>query len=76
MHEDIVEHVAHDKGYNKGLEDGKEIAWNLLGDLVDWYRKQMDIPDKSPGYRSRVAVRRGRYEAALYAQMVVKKGQL
>tara|TARA_R110000824_G_scaffold20817_10_gene78029 strand:+ start:942 stop:1193 length:252 start_codon:yes stop_codon:yes gene_type:complete len=76
MHEDIVDHVAYDKGYNIGLEAGKKAAWDLIGEVVKCYKHQLNIPDQGPGFRKRYNKRVGRYEAALYAQMVVKKGSL
>ncbi len=71
MHEDITEHVSHDKGYNSGYEAGRKRAWDLMGELADYYKRQaaaghfMDEED--------AGVAAGRYQAALYAQMVIKQ---
>ena len=76
MHEDIVEHVAYDKGYNIGHEEGKKLAWDLVGEVAECYKRQLELPDGGPGFRKRYNKRVGRYEAALYAQMVIKKERL
>jgi len=71
MHEDITEHVAHDKGYNLGYEAGKKRAWDLMGELAQYYKSSAGaghlMEDEDSGRAT------GRYEAALYAQMVIKK---
>ena len=81
MHKDIVEHVARDRGYNQGLEDGKKIAWDLLGQLSNWYKKEwmeLDAGSVKMGSQEeiRVAKSRGRYEAIIFAQMVIKRGKI
>lgn len=75
MHEDITEHIAHDKGYNQGVEDGMKNAWTLVGEIAKYYKQELDLPDTRAGFRKRYAQRVGRYEAALYLQMVIKTGR-
>lgn len=74
MHEDIVEHISRDKGYNEGFEAGKKRAWDLIGELAEYYKKQLNPDSLAPQHQS--DLERGRYEAALYAQMVIKKNKL
>ena len=74
MHEDIVEHVSHDRGYNLGYEAGMKRAWNLMGELAQYYKSTIGVGhlmDDEDGGRAS-----GRYQAALYAQMVIKKDSL
>ena len=74
MHESITEHTSHDKGYNKGYQDGVKRAWNLVGELAEFYKRQVKsghmMDEEDAGKAS------GRYEAALYAQMIIKKDSL
>lgn len=74
MHETITEHISSDSGYNKGYQDGVKRAWNLIGELAAYYKQQLHsghlMDEEDAGKAS------GRYEAALYAQMVIKKDQL
>jgi hypothetical protein len=89
MHRDIVDHISYDRGFNtgheEGYEKGKKEAWDLMGELADWYKKQLtqqleegpvgnqsDIFQKM--YLSKTDLATGRYEATLYAQQVIKKG--
>ena len=71
MHETMTEHISYDKGYNAGYESGMKRAWDLMGELADYYKREstsghlMDDEDAGRAY--------GRYQAALYAQMVIKK---
>ena len=78
MHEDIVEHISKDKGYNEGFETGfeagKKRAWYLIGEFAEYYKKQLNPDSLAPPHQS--DLERGRYEAALYAQMVIKKNKL
>lgn len=52
MHDDIIEHVAQDDGYNKGFEAGKKFAqdkvFELMSEVVNEYKLQeirMDAPN-------------------------------
>ena len=69
MHNDIIDHIARDSGYNKGYEAGMKRAWDLVGELVEYYRKENDT---DTGYVHSNHENEGRYQAALYAQMVIK----
>lgn len=65
MHEDITEHIAKDAGYNRGYQDGMHRAWNLVGELIDYYKREKMHDEQCP-------LREGRYQAALFAQMSIK----
>lgn len=71
MHEDITEHVSYDRGYNQGYDAGMKRAWNLMGELAEYYKRQTSadhlMEDEDSGRAH------GRLQAALYAQMVIKK---
>ena len=41
MHRTIVEHTSRDRGYNEGVEAGKKIAFDLIGEMADWYKKKL-----------------------------------
>ena len=65
MHNDIIDHIARDSGHDKGYEAGMERAWSLVGELVEFYKKERVPPQCDTGNEAR-------YQAALYAQMVIK----
>ena len=65
MHEDITEHIAKDAGYNRGYEDGMHRAWNIVGELIDYYKREKMHDEEC-------SLREGRYQAALFAQMSIK----
>ena len=71
MHESITEHINQDKGYNDGYQAGVKRAWDLLGELAQYYKRGVEaghlMDEEDAGKAS------GRYEAALYAQMVIKR---
>ena len=71
MHETMTEHISYDKGYNTGYEAGVKRAWDLIGELADFYKREATsghlMDEEDAGKAS------GRYEAALYAQMVIKR---
>ena len=69
MHNDIIDHIARDSGYNKGYDAGMERAWKLVGELVEYYKKERE---GDTGYVHSNHENEGRYQAALYAQMVIK----
>lgn len=58
----------------EGYENGVKRAWYLVGELAEYYKKQLNPDGLSPPHQS--DLERGRYEAALYAQMVIKKNKL
>ena len=35
MHDDIIDHIARDSGYNKGYREGKDFTKNLVLELMD-----------------------------------------
>ena len=48
MHEDITEHISHDRGYNKGFEDGKQHVISVY-DREDHSKLHYDL-GHSDGY--------------------------
>lgn len=71
MHETITEHISSDSGYNKGYQAGIKRAWDLMGELADYYKRQAATDHLMDEEDAGVAA--GRYQAALYAQMVIKQ---
>ena len=74
MHKDIVEHVARDRGYNEGYKAGKKRAWDLMGELAEYYKEQLNPNPLAPPHQC--DLEHGRWQAALYAQMVIKQDGL
>jgi hypothetical protein len=72
MHDDITDHIAYDRGYNAGQEEATKRAWDLVGELAEWYRKQVLLEKET----SKQPAASGRYEATLYAQQVIKRGTI
>ena len=87
MHEDIVEHVSYERGKNEkkprghasgydiGVEDGKKRAWDLVGEVADWYKSQLKQRQQTTDAPDDMSMQ-ARYETALWIQQVIKKNSL
>ena len=56
--------------YDEGYKAGRKRAFDLLEELITWYKKEAA---KDTGYVHSNHLNQGRLEAALYAQMVISK---
>ena len=54
--------------YDEGYKAGRKRAFDLLEDLITWYKKEAA---QDTGYVHSNHLNQGRLEAALYAQMVI-----
>lgn len=47
MSEEITEHVHYERGYNKGFEEGRKRAFELVGELADFYDNNIGIDERA-----------------------------
>ena len=75
MNEEITEHIAHDRGYNKGYEAGRKRAFELIGELAEFYEHEVGIDEDASDEEKRLHEnsRRNQVNACRYAQHVIRK---
>ena len=75
MSEEITEHVSYDRGYNKGFVSGLKRAFELVGQLGDFYEDGFSISENATDEEKRLHEnsRRNQVNACRYAQHVIRK---
>ena len=75
MSEEITEHVSYDRGYNKGFISGLKRAFELVGQLGDFYEDGVGISENATDEQKRLHEnsRRNQVNACRYAQHVIRK---
>ena len=75
MSEEITEHVSYDRGYNKGFVSGLKRAFELVGQLGDFYEDGVGISENATDEEKRLHEnsRRNQVNACRYAQHVIRK---
>ena len=71
----ISDSVHYDRGYDKGYEAGRRRAFELVGQLGDFYEKGVGISKNAPDEEKRLHEnsRRNQVNACRYAQHVIRK---
>tara|TARA_B100002019_G_scaffold258862_1_gene243848 strand:- start:367 stop:624 length:258 start_codon:yes stop_codon:yes gene_type:complete len=75
MSEEITEHVSYDRGYNKGFVSGLKRAFELVGQLGDFYEDGVGVSENATDEEKRLHEnsRRNQVNACRYAQHVIRK---
>ena len=75
MSEEITEHVSYDRGYNKGFISGLKRAFELVGQLGDFYEDGVSVSESATDEEKRLHEnsRRNQVNACRYAQHVIRK---
>ena len=75
MSEEITEHVSYDRGYNKGFVSGLKRAFELVGQLGDFYEDGVSISESATDEEKRLHEnsRKNQVNACRYAQHVIRK---
>ena len=75
MSEEITEHVSYDRGYNKGFVSGLKRAFELVGQLGDFYEDGVGISENATDEEKRLHEnsRKNQVNACRYAQHVIRK---
>ena len=74
MSEEITEHVAYERGYNKGFEQGRKRAFELIGELADFYENGIGIDENASDEEKKEHKRDCQLQtnACRYAQVVIR----
>ena len=74
MSEEITEHVSYDRGYNKGFEAGRKRAFELIGELADFYENGIGIDEDASDKEKKEHERDCKLQtnACRYAQVVIR----
>ena len=74
MSEEITEHVSYERGYNKGYEAGRKRAFELIGELADFYEHGCGIAEDASDEEKLLDKnsRTSQVNACRYAQIVIR----
>jgi hypothetical protein len=75
MSEEITEHVSYERGYNKGYEAGRKRAFELIGELADFYEHGCGIAEDASDEEKLLDKnsRTSQVNACRYAQIVIRQ---
>jgi hypothetical protein len=75
MSEEITQHVQYERGYNKGFEAGRKRAFELIGELADFYEHGVGIDEDAPEEEKKEHKRDCQLQtnACRYAQVVIRQ---
>jgi hypothetical protein len=79
MSEEITEHVSHERGYDKGyangFEAGRKRAFELIGELADFYEHGCGIAEDASDEEKLLDKnsRTSQVNACRYAQIVIRQ---
>ena len=75
MGEEITEHISYDRGYNKGFVSGLKRAFELVGQLGDFYEDGVGVSENATDEEKRLHEnsRKNQVNACRYAQHVIRK---
>lgn len=75
MSEQITESVYFDRGYSKGFVSGLKRAFELVGQLGDFYENGVDVSENATDEEKRLHEnsRKSQANACRYAQHVIRK---
>jgi hypothetical protein len=75
MSEEITEHVSYERGYNKGYEAGRKRAFELIGELADFYEHGCGIDEDASDEEKLLDKnsRTSQVNACRYAQIVIRQ---
>ena len=72
--DEISDHVDYDRGYNKGFEAGRKRAFELIGELADFYENGIGIDEDASDEEKKEHKRDCQLQtnACRYAQVVIR----
>ena len=75
MSEEITESVHFDRGYNKGFVSGLKRAFELVGQLGDFYEDGLGVSENATDEEKRLHEnsKKNQVNACRYAQHVIRK---
>ena len=73
--DDISDHVHYDRGYNKGYEAGRKRAFELVGELAEFYDNGVGIDEDASDEEKLLDKnsRTSQVNACRYAQKVIRQ---
>ena len=74
MSEEITEHVHYERGYDKGFEEGRKRAFELIGELAEFYENGVGIDEDASSAEKKEHKRDCQLQtnACRYAQHVIR----
>ena len=72
--DEISDHVHYERGYNKGFEAGRKRAFELIGELADFYENGIGIDEDASDKEKKQHERDCKLQtnACRYAQIVIR----
>lgn len=75
MHEEMLEQMAENRGYDRGFTAGTKHAHDLLNNYIDWINDYIKtLQDESDDCLREIACYKTQLGALDYAKMVIRRG--
>lgn len=74
MHENVIESIAENRGYDRGFAAGKLHAHNLIGQYMDWMKDYITVLECEGDCQREIACYQTQYNALDYAKLLIRIG--
>lgn len=74
MHEEMLEQIAENRGYDRGFTAGTKHAHDLLGNYISWIQDYCTVLESEGDCQREIACYKTQLGALEHAQYVVRKG--
>jgi len=74
MHDEMIESIAENRGYDRGFTGGTLHAHNLIGQYMDWMNEYMTVLEAEGDCQREVACYRTQWNALNQAKQIIRTG--
>jgi hypothetical protein len=74
MHDEMIESIAENKGYDRGFTAGTLHAHNLIGQYMDWMNEYMTVLEVEGDCQREVSCYRTQWNALNQAKHIIRTG--
>ena len=74
MHDEMIESIAEERGYDKGFTAGTLHAHNLINQYMDWMKDYMAVLEDEGDCEREIACYQTQWNALAHAKLVIRTG--
>ena len=74
MHDEMIESIAEERGYDRGFTAGTLHAHNLINQYMDWMKDYMTVLESEGDCEREIACYQTQWNALAHAKLVIRTG--
>ena len=74
MHDEMIESIAEERGYDRGFTAGTLHAHNLINQYMDWMKDYMTVLEAEGDCEREIACYQTQWNALAHAKLVIRTG--